>query len=86
MQAALEKAQGQVLKLERDLYLKLEPQTARKVEETTISTGEFTTPVASRQGEDDGNHTDDTTTLYSNTLASRSKVEQLKLQVIIQQS
>lgn len=80
LEAALEKAQGQVLKLERDLYLKLEPQTARKVEETTISTGEFTTPVASRQGEDDGNHTDDTTTLYSNTLASRSKVEQLKLQ------
>lgn len=69
------------MKLERDLYQKIEPQTARKVEGSTMSMGEFITPKASRYGQDDASHTDDTNTLYSNSLASRSKVEQLKLQV-----
>lgn len=81
LQAALEKSQGQVLKLERELYQKIEPQTARKMDGPTMPSGEFTTPVASRQGQGDENHTDDTVILYSNSLASRSKVEQLKLQV-----
>lgn len=48
--------------------------------------GEFTTPMASRLGKDDENHTDDTILLYNNSLASRSKVEQLRLQVGIQSS
>lgn len=82
LQAALEKAQGQLLKFERDSYgMKNEPQTARKFEGSTISSGEFTTPMASRHGQDDANLTDDTNILYTNSLASRSKVEQLKLQV-----
>lgn len=86
LQTALERAQGQMLKLERDLYQKSEPQTARKVERSTMSSGEFTTPMASRHGQDDANHTDDTNILFSNSLASRSKVEQLKLQVRIRRS
>ena len=81
LQAALEKCQGQVLKLERDLYLEIEPQTARNIHGSTMPSGEFTTPVASRQEQGDENLTDDTVILYSNSLASRSKVEQLKLQV-----
>ncbi|KAG0571893.1 hypothetical protein KC19_VG051600 [Ceratodon purpureus] len=80
LEAALEKCQGQVLKLERDLYLEIEPQTARNIHGSTMPSGEFTTPVASRQEQGDENLTDDTVILYSNSLASRSKVEQLKLQ------
>jgi hypothetical protein len=86
LQAALEKAQGQVLKLERESYQKIEPETARKTYGSTIPSGEFTTPMASRQGKDNEDQTDDTIILYSNSLASRSKVEQLKLQVGIQNS
>jgi hypothetical protein len=86
LQAALEKAQGQVLKLERESYQKIEPETARKTYGSTIPSGEFTTPMASKQGKDNEDQTDDTIILYSNSLASRSKVEQLKLQVGIQNS
>lgn len=70
-----------MLKLERDLYQKSELQTTRKVEGSTFSSGDFSTPVASRHEQESAIHTDDTNVLYSNSLASRSKVEQLKLQV-----
>ena len=69
--------------LERDLYQKTEPQTIRKADGSTVPSGEFITPMAYRQRKDDENHTDDTIVLYNNSLDSRSKVEQLKLQVSI---
>ena len=113
-QAALEKVQRKVAKLEKELYAKGEPRTAQKPEgskafrrestkledtvmkaepQTTqwpggpmLDVGELMTPVASRQGDDDWKNTDETVSLYSGNLASRTKWEQLKLQVLFCQA